>query len=252
MDGDFNVARWKGGTALLNQRVCCLRPRDSIDGQFLYYSLSFPLKVINDLTYSTTVKHLSSYDVKRIRLPYPPVAEQRAIASFLDRETAKIDALVAKKERLIELLQEKRTALIARAVTKGLYLNVPTKDSGVEWLGEIPANWDVEPIRWAAQMESGHTPDKKIREYWEGGGVPWVSLADTAQLRVVDCIAETAVETTVEGIRNSSARILPKGAVVFSRDASSHSTSTACGRRSRRGSSSTCSRTTPPTRRISG
>ena len=73
----------------------------------------------------------------------PPVAEQRAIAAFLDRETARIDALVAKKERLIELLQEKRTALITRAVTKGLDPNVPMKDSGVEWLGEIPAHWEV-------------------------------------------------------------------------------------------------------------
>ena len=75
------------------------------------------------------------------RAPLPPEPEQRAIAAFLDRETAKIDALVAKKERLIELLQEKRTALITRAVTRGLDPNVPMKDSGIEWLGEIPAHW---------------------------------------------------------------------------------------------------------------
>ena len=75
--------------------------------------------------------------------PYSPAEEQRAIAAFLDRETARIDALVAKKERLIELLQEKRTALITRAVTKGLDPNVPMKDSGVEWLGEIPAHWEA-------------------------------------------------------------------------------------------------------------
>jgi type I restriction enzyme S subunit len=76
-----------------------------------------------------------------IRVQKPPVVEQEAIAAFLDRETARIDALVAKKERLIELLQEQRTALITRAVTKGLDPNVPMKDSGVEWLGEIPAHW---------------------------------------------------------------------------------------------------------------
>ena len=78
-----------------------------------------------------------------------------AIAAFLDRETARIDALVAKKERLIELLQEKRTALITRAVTKGLDPNVPMKDSGVEWLGEIPAHWEVKPLRWALSVRSG-------------------------------------------------------------------------------------------------
>jgi type I restriction enzyme S subunit len=77
----------------------------------------------------------------------PPIEEQRAIVEFLDRETARIDALVAKKERLIELLLEKRTALITRAVTKGLDPNVPMKDSGVEWLGEIPAHWEPTPLK---------------------------------------------------------------------------------------------------------
>ena len=78
--------------------------------------------------------------------PIAPIEEQQAIADFLDRETAKIDALVARKERLIELLQEKRTALITRAVTRGLDPNVPMKDSGVEWLGEIPAHWEVKKV----------------------------------------------------------------------------------------------------------
>ncbi len=77
----------------------------------------------------------------------PPEPEQRAIATFLDRETARIDALVAKKERLIALLQEQRTALITRAVTKGLDPTVPMKDSGVGWLGEIPTHWEVKPLK---------------------------------------------------------------------------------------------------------
>ena len=85
----------------------------------------------------------------------PPILEQRAIAAFLDRETAKIDALVAKKERLIELLQEKRTALISHAVTKGLDPDVPLKDSGVEWLGEIPAQWEVKKLKRLAFMQAG-------------------------------------------------------------------------------------------------
>ena len=91
--------------------------------------------------------------------PVAPIEEQRAIADFLDRETAKIDALVARKERLIELLQEKRTALIARAVTRGLDPGVPMKASGVEWLGEIPAHWEVIPFgRLIARIEQGWSP----------------------------------------------------------------------------------------------
>jgi type I restriction enzyme S subunit len=89
----------------------------------------------------------------------PPEPEQHAIAAFLDRETARIDALVAKKERLIALLQEQRTALITRAVTKGLDPTVPMKDSGVEWLGEIPAGWAVKPLkRVFANLDSVRVP----------------------------------------------------------------------------------------------
>jgi type I restriction enzyme S subunit len=95
-----------------------------------------------------TIDHLTAIQLRHYRFSFPPAAEQRAIAAFLDRETAKIDGLVARKERLIELLQEKRTALITRAVTRGLDPNVPMKDSGAEWLGEIPAHWEVVPSTW--------------------------------------------------------------------------------------------------------
>ncbi|MCY4452665.1 MAG: restriction endonuclease subunit S [Immundisolibacterales bacterium] len=109
---------------------------------------------------------------RTIRLLLPPVLEQRAIAAFLDRETAKIDALVAKKERLIELLQEKRTALITRVVTKGLDPNVPMKNSGVDWLAETPVHWNVKQLRWAITFQRGHDLPSDIREE---GDVPIVS-----------------------------------------------------------------------------
>ena len=148
MDGDFSVAWWAQGPALLNQRLCCSRARsECISQRYMFYCLPFPLKALNDVTYATTVKHLSSLDVLKFRLPIPSHNEQRGIAAFLDRETAKIDGLVARKERLIELLQEKRTALITRAVTRGLDPNVPKKDSGVEWLDKIPAHWEVKRLK---------------------------------------------------------------------------------------------------------
>jgi type I restriction enzyme S subunit len=82
-------------------------------------------------------------DLKRLPLLLPPRGEQSAIATFLDRETTKLDTLIAKQAKLLELLQEKRQALISHAVTKGLNPDVPMKDSGVGWLGEVPAHWDV-------------------------------------------------------------------------------------------------------------
>jgi type I restriction enzyme S subunit len=89
----------------------------------------------------------------------PPVHEQYAISTFLDRETAKIDGLVAKKEKLIELLQEKRAAIITQAVTKGLDPTVPMKDSGVEWLGKIPAHWEIKRLKYLTTIN-----DETLRE----------------------------------------------------------------------------------------
>ena len=82
-------------------------------------------------------------DIKGAYLPVPPLAEQKQIASFLDYETAKIDALIEKQQQLIALLGEKRQAVISHAVTKGLNPDAPMRDSGVEWLGEVPEHWEL-------------------------------------------------------------------------------------------------------------
>jgi type I restriction enzyme S subunit len=104
-----------------------------------------------------TIQHFTREKFVALLLPWPSHEEQRAIAASLDNETAKIDALVAKKERLIELLQEKRTALISHAVTKGLDPHVPMKDSSVEWLGEIPAHWETKRLRHVGDAIIGLT-----------------------------------------------------------------------------------------------
>ena len=108
----------------------------------------------------------------------PQLSQQQRIADFLDRKTAAIDALIAKKERLIELLEEKRQALITQAVTKGLDPNVPMKDSGIEWLGEIPAHWEMSALRWVRRAGTSITygivqagPDVE-------GGIPYIRVSD--------------------------------------------------------------------------
>ncbi len=122
-----------------------LRPySDSEIPRFCYYVMYASAKAGRFVAGANpnTIDHLTAVELKRYRFAFPPPNEQRTIATFLDRETAKLDALVEKKERVIELLDEKRAALITQAVTKGLEPNVPTKDSGVEWLGEIPTHWE--------------------------------------------------------------------------------------------------------------
>ncbi len=126
-----------------------LQPSTIVNGKFLFYRLLSEdfIKLVNSLAYGTKMPRVSSEQIGNFPISLPPLAEQRAIATFLDRETASINALIAKKERLIELLQEKRAALISHAVTKGLDPTVRMKDSGVEWLGEIPEHWEVLQLR---------------------------------------------------------------------------------------------------------
>jgi type I restriction enzyme S subunit len=92
----------------------------------------------------------------------PPIDEQCLIAAFLDHETAKIDALVAEQQRLLELLKEKRQAVISHAVTKGLNPDAPMKDSGVEWLGEVPAHWEVAELKRLASVQTGVAKGKDL------------------------------------------------------------------------------------------
>jgi len=118
----------------------------------------------------------------QLDLAIPEFAEQMQIGKFLSHETAKIDTLISEQERLIDLLQEKRQAVISHAVTKGLDPNVPMKDSGVEWLGEVPAHWDIVAIKWLSPVLRGASPrpiDDPIY-FDDQGEYAWVRIADVS------------------------------------------------------------------------
>ena len=118
-------------------------------------------------------------------MPLPSLDEQRALTSLLDSETAKIDALITEQQRLIELLQEKRQAVISHAVTKGLNPNAPMKDSGVEMLGEVPEHWDIRPIKHLARVGNGSTPNRDNSDYWaDHDGFPWLNSSVVNQAEV--------------------------------------------------------------------
>jgi len=121
---------------------------ERIRSEYLLYAFRSMGHEFRRLTMGSTHQTIYMPDVGKFSTPVPPILEQDRIVAFIRKETAKIDALLAKKERLIELLQEKRTALITRAVTQGLDPNVPMKDSGVAWLGDIPTRWDVKRLKY--------------------------------------------------------------------------------------------------------
>ena len=166
--------------------------------------------------------HLNAHELGATLLLIPPSDEQRAVAAFLDRETARIDELIAKKQKLIELLKKKRQALVSRAVTKGLDPNTPMKPSGIDWLGDVPAHWEVCKTKRVASLRTGHTPSRQHAEYWVNCTIPWFSLADVWQLRDGrnEYLGETAERISEIGLANSAAELLPPGTVVVSRTAS--------------------------------
>ncbi len=137
--------------ACSNQGCFLLIPRHETDTRFYYYWLSMQTGYLQILGRGSTFMELSTDGLKSLNIPHPSPPQQRAIADYLDRETARLDALVAAKERVLGLLAEKRRALITLAVTRGLDPNVPLRDSGIPWLGEIPAHWKVRRIAWLFQ-----------------------------------------------------------------------------------------------------
>lgn len=125
---------------------------------------------LNQYNVSAAQPGLAVANITCLKIPFPSYAEQGAIANFLDHETAKIDTLIEKQQQLIQLLKEKRQAVISHAVTKGLNPNAPMKDSGVEWLGEVPEHWDIGKIKNLSHVISkGTTPSTMGAEFETSG-----------------------------------------------------------------------------------
>ena len=127
----------------------CLRPSNAVESRFLFYVLESKgfIDTINAETFGAKMPRVDWEIVGHQPLPLPPLDTQRRIARFLDEKTARIDALIEKKRELLDRLAEKRQALITRAVTKGLNAQTPKKPSGIDWLGDIPAHWEVLPLK---------------------------------------------------------------------------------------------------------
>lgn len=141
----------------LSATLVLIKPQNTVDSQFLFYALdSDPVKSQCDLeSTGSTRQALGIQQIRRFDIPFTSLDRQRSIARFLDRKTAAIDTLIAKKQRLIQLLEKKRTALINQAVTKGLNPSAPMKDSGITWIGEIPEHWGIVLLKRVANVRYG-------------------------------------------------------------------------------------------------
>ena len=139
-----------GKSASVNQACCVYAQPEKFHPRFFYFWLWMRRPILISLSSGGGQPNLNQEELKRIRVPIPPLGEQEKIAAFLDWKTGQIDALIAKKQALIEKLKEKRLAAITQAVTKGLDPAMPMRDSGISRLGKVPASWRVKRLRYCA------------------------------------------------------------------------------------------------------
>lgn len=176
--------------------------------KFLYYcALCFRFDYY---VTATALPSMTQKDLGSEMIAVPPTNEQQAIADFLDVQCAKIDSVIADIEKQIETLQKYKKSLITEAVTKGLDRSAPMKDSGIDWIGEIPNHWNINKTRYLASLCSGATPSKDVYTYWEGN-IPWVSSQEVKS----DIITDTSLHISEEAIRSCSTKLMPAGTLVM-------------------------------------
>ncbi len=153
-----------GIDATVNQAILGLIPSAKLNRTYLSFFLSDIERYVSYYSSSNTQENLNLTKIRNLNIALPPLPEQQAIADFLDRKTAQIDTLIEKKQRQIDLLQEEHKALIIHTITKGINPNVPMKDSGVEWLDEIPSHWKLMKTKYLFRLVTEKAPDDNDME----------------------------------------------------------------------------------------
>ncbi|WP_429168215.1 restriction endonuclease subunit S [Aeromonas rivipollensis] len=192
MDGDFNRARWKGGRALLNQRVCKIKADESnLCDNYLYHFLPKALDSINEKTHAVTVKHLSVKGIRDITIPLPPLTEQKRIAAILD----KADAISHKCQQAINLAND-----FLRSVFLDMFGDPVTN----------PKGWEITNIGSLCNVSSGSTPSRQRDDYYKGS-IPWVKTTEVDGYTIMD----TEEHISEEALQESSCRLNEIGSILI-------------------------------------
>lgn len=205
-----------------NQSMAAICPAPPMEARYLYWLLVSQYEHIRNMAGGEARDGLNLEILGAIPCLKVPPAEQRSIAAFLDRETGRVDRLVAKKRELIERLNEKRTALISRTVTRGLPpaaaraaglpANPPLKPSALDWLGDIPAHWEALAVRRRAKrIQTGGTPPTAEERYYEDGTVPWFGPGSFDDQIVV---SEPIKLLNPSAVKEGAARMFAAGATM--------------------------------------
>jgi type I restriction enzyme S subunit len=210
--GALGVSEYQG---IVSPAYVVQRPCGGSDTRYLHYLLRTPAfaKEAERWSYGITsdMWSLRPEHFKMIYSCFPPLPEQAAIVRFLDYVDRRIRRYIHAKQKLIKLLEEQKQAIIHRAVTRGLDPNVRLKPSGVEWLGEVPAHWEIVRLGRLTKVFNGTTPSRMEPHYWENGTVPWLSSG-----KVNDYVVKVSSELVTElALRECSISIVPKGSVII-------------------------------------
>ncbi len=191
----------------------------NINREYFFYLLQE--EKIKEVCKSTMIgtgglKRISPTFMRNLLLPIPPTLEQQSIAIYLDQKCGEIDELITLQEEMITKLQSYKQSVITEAVTKGLDKNVPLKDSGIEWIGEIPEHWNIIKTKNAFKIIPGATPKTDNITYWDGE-ITWITPAD---YKTEDRVIKSGKRNiTLAGLNSCGTSIVPENSIIFSKRA---------------------------------
>ena len=182
------------------------------DKYYFYYFLS---KIGNlqlqEISQSTAMDKFNKTDLKSLRVICPPLSEQQKIANYLDKVCGEVDEMIALQKQMIEELKAYKQSVITEAVTKGLNPDVPMKDSGIDWIGEVPKHWGTPAISYVAAISSGSTPDRNNPLFWKNGDINWIKTGELQNNR----ISESEEKVTEHALNNTSLKLYPKNTILI-------------------------------------
>lgn len=216
--GSFGKVRYSPGPVWCIDTAFYLDHRHT-DADLRWLAWTLEALALDKGSQDTAVPGLSRDDAHHRRLPLPPPAEQRAIAADLDRRIGDLTTAETNLDTRLAHLATLRTSLIREAIT-GAHVPGPRHATDADWLDTLPRDWQCVPIKRLTVAATGHTPSKSDPELWHDCDIPWVSLADTEAIDRADLLEDTDTHISRAGLAASSAKVVPQGAVICTRDAS--------------------------------
>ena len=212
--GAGKVVHYTNGKFDFHQRVYNFHNFKGIKGILLYYYLKTLFKYkIEEGGAKNTVDSVRQPWLKDFPICVPPLAEQEAIAAWLDEKCGEIDAAIAKVDRELELIDELKQSEISRVVTRGLDPTAPLRPSGIDWIGEIPEHWRICLVKHKYSIQTGFTPATKIKEYYDAeNGFIWITIGDMKD----NVISDSVNKVSSKYIEEFKPQKTPKGSLLYS------------------------------------